>query len=163
LSRVIDWLDAHSAAVSALATLFLVALTGYYAWFTRGLVRETRNSLLASARSTLQSRMDRVQEIMIRHPGLFALLDEPECTGAEQDARFHIANMFLAILEEAHTQYTMDRTMAEDDWRAWVATADVILCRNYISRFWQRVQNTYEPSFQRFVNTRLQDASQRSP
>lgn len=155
---MIDWLDQHSAAVSAFATLFLVALTAYYAWFTRGLVRETRNSILASARATLQARMDRIQEIMIANPGLFQLLDDPQATGEEMDARFHIANMFLGILEEAHTQYALDHVMPEDDWRAWEATADQLLTRCYMNRFWQRVQNTYEPSFRRFVNGRLQQA-----
>ena len=49
-----DWLDTHSVSVQALATLVLVAITAYYAWASRSLVRETRTTLQASARATLQ-------------------------------------------------------------------------------------------------------------
>ena len=48
-----DWLDTHSGSVLAIATFVLVGITGYYAWVTRGLVRETRTIMLASARATL--------------------------------------------------------------------------------------------------------------
>ena len=33
----------------------------------------------------------------------------------EYDAPFHFANMFLSILEEAHTQWAVERSMPEDD------------------------------------------------
>ena len=46
-----EWLDAHAGSVQAVATLVLLLLTGYYAWFTRGLVRETHASLQATART----------------------------------------------------------------------------------------------------------------
>ena len=154
-----DWLDSHSGSVQAIATLVLVAITGYYAWVTRMLVRETRTTLLASARATLQSRMDRVSEIMIANPGLFPSLDQPSDTnGIEYDNRFHFANMFVSILEEAHTQYALERSMPEDDWSAWAATADTLLRRPYFVGYWRRVNHTYEPSFRRFVDRRLAEA-----
>jgi hypothetical protein len=152
-----DWLDAHSGSMVALATVVLVIVTGYYAWVSRQQVRETRTILLASARSELQGRMDRISEIMIREPGLMALLDDETATGAEEDARFHVANMFLGVLEEAHTQYAIERSMPEDDWSAWVATADVLLRRRYMASYWRRVHATFEPGFQRFVDSRVQD------
>jgi hypothetical protein len=150
-----DWLDSHSGSVQAVATLVLVVLTAYYAWTSRALVRETRMTLQAAARSTLQARLDRISEICIREPSLFALLDDVDTTGDEQDARFFLANMFLGVLEEAHTQYRVDRSMAADDWSAWEATADTFLPRPYINRYWQRARQTYEPSFQRFVDSRI--------
>jgi hypothetical protein len=150
-----DWLDSHSGSVQAAATLVLVVLTAYYAWTSRALVRETRMTLQAAARSTLQARLDRISEICIREPSLFTLLDDVDATGEEQDARFFLANMFLGVLEEAHTQYRMDRSMSADDWSAWEATADTFLPRPYIIRYWQRAQRTYEPAFQRFVESRI--------
>jgi hypothetical protein len=150
-----DWLDSHSGSVQAIATLVLVALTGYYAWVTRGLVRETRTIMLASARATLQARMDRMSELMIANPGLFQSLDD--VGGDEYDGRFFFANMFLGILEEAHTQWAVERSMPEDDWSAWAATADTFLRRPFFSGYWRRVHLTYEPSFQRFVDRRLAD------
>ena len=151
-----DWLDSHSGSVQAIATLVLVGITGYYAWVTRMLVRETRTTLLASARATLQSRMDRISEIMIANPSLFPSLDEPaDAEGPEYDNRFHFANMFVSILEEAHTQYAVERSMPEDDWSAWAATAETLLRRPYFAGYWQRVNHTYEPSFRRFVDRRL--------
>jgi hypothetical protein len=153
-----DWLDSHNGGVLAVATLVLVAVTGYYAWVTRALVRETRTALLSSARATLQSRMDRLSEILIQQPELFALLDDPSATGEENDARFHLANMFFAILEEAHTQFAIDRSMPADDWSAWAAMADTILERRYMVGYWRRASNTYEPAFQRFVASRLEAA-----
>jgi hypothetical protein len=150
-----DWLDAHAGSVQAVATLVLVGITAYYAYASRAQVREARMMLQATARATLQDRMDRLSEILIREPNLFDLLDDPTATGAEQDARFHIANMFLSILEEAHTQWHLERSMPEDDWRAWVATADLLLNRRFMSGYWRRVHDTYEPSFQRFVGERL--------
>jgi len=78
-----DWLDSHSGSVQAIATLVLVALTGYYAWVTRGLVRETRTIMLASARATLQARMDRSSEMMIGNLGLFESLDEAESSDTD--------------------------------------------------------------------------------
>src|SRR5712664_2659589 len=104
-----DWLDSHSGSVQAIATLVLVAITGYYAWVTRMLVRETRTTLLASARATLQSRMDTLSSLMMEKPELFKSLDVD--FSGEYDARFHFANMFLSILEEAHTQWAVERSM----------------------------------------------------
>jgi hypothetical protein len=150
-----DWLDSHAGSVQAIATLVLVGLTGYYAWVTRGLVRETRTILLASARATLQARMDRMSEMLIDKPDLFGGLDQPASGSEDYDARFFFANMFLGILEEAHTQWAVERSMPEDDWSAWAATADTFLVRPYFSGYWERVHATYEPSFQRFVDNRL--------
>src|SRR5919199_6913748 len=117
---VLDWLDTHSGSVLAAATFVLVVVTGYYAWTTRALVRETHTTLQATARATLQARMDRISEICIRDPGLFPLLDDKTATGEEEDGRFHLANMFLGVLEEAHTQHTVERSMSDEDWSAWV-------------------------------------------
>jgi hypothetical protein len=149
------WLDSHSGSVQAAATLVLTVLTAYYAWTSRSLVSETHRTLQAAARATLQARLDRISEIAIRDPNAFASLDDENSTGEEQDARFYIANMFLGILEEAHMQYRLDRSMTADDWSAWVATADSFLPRPYIMRYWQRVKPTFEPSFQRFVDEHI--------
>jgi hypothetical protein len=153
-----DWLDSHAGSVQAMATLVLVALTGYYAWASQSLVRETRATLASAARATLQERMDRISEILMREPDIFTSLDDTTADGSEMDARFHISNMFLSVLEEAHTQRYIERSMPEEDWRAWVATADAFLVRHYVSRYWQRVHPTFEPSFQQFVQERLQAA-----
>jgi hypothetical protein len=155
---VLDWLDTHSGSVAAVSTMVLVAITAYYAWTTRALVRETHTTLQGAARATLQERMDRISTICIQQPSLFTLLDDDDATGQEQDARFHLANMFLGVLEEAHMQYRIERSMSEDDWSAWVATADAFLPRPFITRYWQRVAPTFEPGFQRFVNDRLRAA-----
>ena len=155
---MLDWLDTHSGSVAAVATFVLVAVTAYYAWTTGALVRETHTSLQAAARATLQARMDRISEICIRHPNLFPLLDDDTATGEEQDARFHLSNMFLGVLEEAHTQYRLERSMSAEDWSAWEATADAFLPRHFIVRYWQRVDRTFEPGFQRFVNERIRAA-----
>jgi hypothetical protein len=154
-----DWLDSHSGSVQAIATLVLVVLTGYYAYASRALVRETHVTLQAAARATLQARMDRISELCIRNPGLFALLDDDTTTGDEQDARFHIANMFLGVIEEAHMQYTVERSMSPEDWSAWVATADVFLVKPYVARYFGRVQRTFEPRFARFLNERIRAAN----
>src|ERR1700674_1734317 len=106
-----EWLDSHAGGVQAVVTLVLVVLTGYYAYASRALVRETRATLKATARMTLQSRLDRISEILIHDPTLFQNLDELPAPGEEQDARFHVANMFVSILEEAHLQYVEDRSM----------------------------------------------------
>jgi hypothetical protein len=151
-----DWLDSHSGSAQAIATLVLVAITAYYAWVTRMLVRETRTTLLASARATLQSRMDHMSEMMIANPGLFQGLDEPaDVNGIQYDGRFHFANMFVSILEEAHTQYAVEHSMPDDDWSAWAATAEILLQRPYFSDYWRQVNSTYEPSFRRYVDRRL--------
>jgi hypothetical protein len=152
---MLDWLDTHSGSVLAAATFVLVGVTTYYAWATRALVRETHTTLQAAARATLQQRMDRISEICIRHPNLFALLDDTAATGEEQDGRFHIANMFLGVLEEAHMQYRIERSMSAEDWTAWEATADLFLNKYFIRVYWQRVSRTFEPGFQRFVNDHL--------
>ncbi len=154
-----DWLDSHAGSVQAAATLVLVALTGYYAWASRALVRETHTTLQANARAMLQARMDRISEICIQNPNLMSMLSDESAAADEMDARFYFSNMFLGVLEEAHTQYAVDGSMPAEDWSAWAATADIFLCRPYFAGYWQRVQNTYEPSFQRFVNGRLAEAA----
>jgi hypothetical protein len=156
-----DWLDTHAGSVQAIATLVLVGLTAYYAWATQALARETRRTLQTAARATLQERMDRISEIFIREPNLFTLLDDDTATGEEYDARFFISNMFLGVLEEAHMQFRLDRTMTADDWSAWEATADSFLPKPYVQRYWQRVANAFEPSFQRFVNARISSIQRR--
>ena len=151
-----DWLDIHSGSVVGAATVVLVAVTAYYAWTTRGLVRETHGALQAAARSTLQDRLDRIGEICIRYPDLFPGLEDEASTGNEKDGRFHLANMFLSLLEEAHTQYRLEHSMTAEDWSAWVATADVFLPKPFIVRYWRKVAQTYEPAFRAFVDRRLQ-------
>jgi hypothetical protein len=152
---MLDWLDTHSGSVVALATFVLVVVTAYYAWTSRALVRETHITLQAASRATLQTRMDRISEICIREPTLFTLLEDPTATGEEQDGRFHIANMFLGVLEEAHLQYSLERSMTAEDWSAWQATAEIFLPKAFIARYWQRVGQTFEPSFRRFVDERI--------
>jgi hypothetical protein len=155
---MLDWLDTHSGSVVALATFVLVVVTAYYAWTSRALVRETHTTMKAAARATLQGRMDRISEICIQDPTLFPLLDDPNSTGEEQDGRFHIANMFLGVIEEAHMQYRLERSMTADDWSAWEATAEVVLPKAFIARYWRRVARTFEPSFQGFVDELLRKA-----
>ena len=157
---MLDWIDSHSAAVVAASTVVLVAVTAYYAWTTRALVRETHFNLQAAARTTLQERMDRISEICIREPGVFAGLEDESSTGAEEDARFHISNMFLGVLEEAHIQYRVERSMTAEDWSAWVATADIFLPKPFVTRYWRRVAPTFEPACRVFVDERLQMAGQ---
>ena len=152
---VLEWFDAHDGTVVAVATLVLVIVTGWGAWTTRSLVRETHTTLQSAARATLQARMDRISDICIREPNLFPLLNEQTATGEEEDGRFHLANMFLGVLEEAHTQHAIEGTMSDDDWSAWVATAEVFLPRQYVVRYWERVARTFEPAFQRFVNEQI--------
>lgn len=151
---MIDWLDSHSETLVGLSTFVLVLITGYYAWTTRALVRETRATLQGANRATLQERLDRISMICIQDPTLFPQLEDQTATGDEQDARFHIANMFLGVLEEAYMQHSLERSMSDDDWSAWVATADVFLPKAYIVRYWQRVAPTFEPGFQRFIAER---------
>jgi hypothetical protein len=156
---VLDWFDIHAGSVLAVATLVLVIVTAYYAWTTRALVRETHTTLKAAARATLQARMDRISEICIQEPTLYLRLDEDSATGDEQDGRFFLANMFLGVLEEAHVQYRLERSMTAEDWSAWVATADAFLPKQFVVRYWQRVDRTFEPGFQQFVNERIRAAA----
>jgi predicted RNA-binding protein len=149
-----DWFDVHAGGVQAIATLVLVALTAYYAWASRALVRETRATLLASARMSLQARLDRVSEMFIEHPELWRKLDEPDGED-EQDGRFHVANVLVAVLEEAHTQYAIEHSMTNEDWQAWVTTTDLLMRRPYLRRYWSRIRATYNPLFARFVDERL--------
>jgi len=151
---VLDWLDLHSGSVVGASTVILVLITAYYAWTTRALVRETRATLKGSNRATLQERLDRISTICIQDPGLFQRLDDETSTGEEQDGRFHISNMFLGVLEEAYMQHSLEHSMTDEDWTAWVATADAFLPRAYVVRYWQRVAPTFEPGFQRFINER---------
>ncbi|HYY89134.1 MAG TPA: hypothetical protein VFA49_10090 [Chloroflexota bacterium] len=156
---MLEWLDAHAGSAGAVSTIVLVVVTGYYAWTTRALVRETHTTLQGAARATLQERMDRISTICIQQPDLFPLLEDDTATGEEQDGRFHLANMFLGVLEEAHMQYRIERSMSAEDWSAWVATADTFLPRPFIVRYWQRVARTFEPGFQRFVDERIRAAA----
>jgi hypothetical protein len=151
-----DWLDSHAGSMTVLATLVLVVLTGYYAWWARGLVRETHLTLQAAARATLQTRLDRISEICIREPALFRSLDDEDATGGEMDQRFHLTSMFISLLEEAYLQHTLEHSMSADDWSAWQATADTFLSRKYVAGYWSRSQHTFEPSFRRFVAGRLE-------
>jgi hypothetical protein len=152
---LLEWFESHDGTVLAVATLVLVIVTGWLAWTTRALAHESHTTLLAAARATLQARMDRISEICINQPTLFSLLDDTTSTGEEEDARFHLANMFLGVLEEAHTQHAIERSMSDEDWSAWVATAEVFLPRRFVVLYWQRVHRTFEPGFQRFVSEQI--------
>jgi len=151
---VLEWLDLHSGSLAGVSTLVLVLITGYYAWTTRALVRETRATLKGANRATLQERLDRISALCIQDPTLFLRLNDDDATGEEQDSRFHIANMFLGVLEEAYMQHSLEHSMSDEDWAAWVATTDAFLPKVYIVRYWQRVAPTFEPGFQRFINER---------
>ena len=151
-----EWLDAHSGSVQAVATLVLVALTGYYAWASRALVRETHATLAATARMTLQGRLDRISELFLRDPELWNSLEQPG-GGEPNDRRFHIANMLMAVLEEAYTQHEVDGAMSEDDWQAWVSTLETMLQRPYLLTYWREVRPHFGASFRRFVDARLRE------
>ncbi|HEY1294463.1 MAG TPA: hypothetical protein VGJ60_15405 [Chloroflexota bacterium] len=151
---MLDWLDLHSGSIVGASTIVLVLVTAYYAWTTRALVRETRATLKGANRATLQERLDRISVICIQNPSLFQRLDDDTSTGEEQDGRFHISNMFLGVLEEAYMQHHLEHSMSDDDWSAWVATADAFLPKVYVVHYWQRVAPTFEPGFQRFINER---------
>jgi hypothetical protein len=152
-----EWLDAHAGSVQAVGTLVLVAITAYYAWVSRTLVRETRAALLASSRTTLQGRLDRISELFIQHPELLRGFDDPAATVDEHEARFHVANMFLAVFEEAHTQYSLEHAMPEEDWHAWQATIDRLFRRPYLRRVWEESGAMYSASFRRAMDERLQE------
>ena len=68
--------------------------------------------------------------------------------------------MFFAVFEEAHTQYRLEGTMPEEDWRAWRATIDRVCRRPYVSGLWQRVGPMYSDSFRRFMDEALQPPPQ---
>lgn len=150
-----EWLDTHAGGVQAIATLVLVLITAYYAWFSRALVQQTRTALQATARTTLQARLDRLSEILIEHPELSDGLDRPATDDDEPDGVFLVANMMWAVLEEAHTQYTIERSMPEEDWRAWAVTIDRLLQRGYLASQWPRVGAMYGDSFRQYVDDRL--------
>jgi hypothetical protein len=151
-----EWLDAHAGGIQALATLVLVVITAYYAWVTRLLVRETRATLLSSARLTLQGRMNRISELLLQNPDLSRSLDEPTTTVDVQEARFHVATMMLAIFEEAFTQHQIDHAMSDEDWRAWRTTIDLMFRRAYMRPLWEHSGPTYGASFRRFMDELLQ-------
>src|SRR5207248_2406619 len=111
-------------------------------------------------RHARQARLDRIAELIIEHPDVSRGFDEPAGTSDDQDARFHIANMFFAVFEEAHTQYLLEQTMPEEDWRAWRATVDHLCRRPYLRGVWQRVSHMYSDSFRRFMDEQLQQPPQ---
>lgn len=147
-----EWLDAHAGSVQAFATLVLVLITAYYAWVTRAQVKEMRTTLQSSARMTLQSRLDRVSELFLEHPDLFDSLDDPSATGKEMDGRFHLANILVAVLEEAFVQHHIERSMPAEDWRAWGETARSLMRRRYLAGYWQTVRNGFGESFAHYLD-----------
>jgi len=153
-SRV-EWLDAHAGSVQAFATIVLVLITAYYAWTSRAQVRATQATLQATARMTLQSRLDRTSELMLDRPELFAALDDPKATGEEQDQRFHLANIIVAVLEEAYTQHHVEHSMPAEEWRAWEATLDSLMSRRYLAGYWLQTRHAFSQSFARYVDERL--------
>ena len=159
-----EWLDSHAGSVQAVGTLVLVLITAYYAWFSRALVQQTRTSLQATARTTLQARLDRISEILVEHPELSDWLDRPATDGDDEpDGVFQVAHMLWAVLEEAHTQYTIERSMPEEDWRAWAATIDRFLQRPYLASQWPRAAPLYGDSFRQYVDDRLRQLPSADP
>jgi hypothetical protein len=150
-----EWLDAHAGSVQAFATLVLVIITAYYAWTSRAQVKATQATLQATARMTLQGRLDRVSELMLKNPDLFDSLDDPQATGAERDGRFHLANIIVAVLEEAYVQHHIEGSMPAEEWRAWEATLDSLMGRRYLAEYWKRVRGTFGESFSRYVDQRI--------
>jgi hypothetical protein len=150
-----DWLDTHAGSVQAFATIVLVLITAYYAWAARAQVKATQAMLQATARMTLQSRLDRVSELMLGNPELFRGLDDPDATGQERDERFHLANILVAVLEEAYTQRHVEGTMPAEEWRAWEATIDSLMSRRYLAGYWRNISGTFNPSFSHYLDERL--------
>jgi hypothetical protein len=147
-----EWLDVHAGSVQAFATLVLVVITAYYAWVSRAQVKEMRATLQASARMTLQSRLDRTSELFLEHPELFESLNDPQATGLEQDGRFHLANILVAVLEEAYVQHHIEHSMTAEDWRAWDETAKSLMQRRYLVAYWQNVRTAFGESFARYLD-----------
>jgi hypothetical protein len=151
----VDWLDVHAGSVQAFATLVLVVITAYYAWVTRAQVRETRRTLQATARMTLQGRLDRVSELFLSDPELFDALDDPQASGDERDRRFHLANILMAVLEEAYLQRHVERTMPAEEWRAWEQTLESLMSFRYLKGYWRNTRGGFNESFVSFLDGRL--------
>jgi hypothetical protein len=151
----VDWLDAHSGSVQAFATLVLVVITAYYAWTSRVQAKAMQATMQAAARTTLQGRLDRVSELMLSNPDIFKRLDDPEATGEEKDDRFHLANILFGVLEEAYVQYHVERSMPDEDWRAWEATLDSLLRRRFLAAYWRASRGSFGESFARYLDGRL--------
>ncbi|HLY64938.1 MAG TPA: hypothetical protein VKU60_05340 [Chloroflexota bacterium] len=151
----LEWLDAHAGSVQAFATLVLVIITAYYAWTSRAQVRATQATLQATARMTLQGRLDRVSELLLDHPELFRRLDDPEATGAEKDERFHLANILVGVLEEAYVQHHVEGSMPAEEWRAWEATLDGLMGRRYLAGYWRLSRGSFGESFTRYLDERI--------
>lgn len=156
--QTMEWLDAHAGSVQAFATLVLVLITAYYALVTRMQVKEMRTTLQSSARMTLQSRLDRVSELFLEHPGLFDRLNEAQATGEEQDERFHLANILIGVLEEAYAQHHIEHSMPDEEWRAWEETAQSLMQRRYLVGYWQRTRGGFSQSFARYMDERVAQA-----
>ncbi|HEX6513604.1 MAG TPA: hypothetical protein VF157_14975 [Chloroflexota bacterium] len=150
-----EWLDTHAGSVQAFATLVLVIITAYYAWTSRAQVKATQATLQATARMTLQARLDRASELMLGNPELFKKLDDPEATGSERDERFHLASILLGVFEEAYAQYHVERSMRDEEWRAWEATIDGLMGRPYLAGYWRLSHGSFNQSFTQYLDARL--------
>ncbi|MBV9120939.1 MAG: hypothetical protein JOZ39_09540 [Chloroflexi bacterium] len=150
-----EWLDLHAGSVQAFATLVLVVITAYYAWASRAMVREARANLQSTARLTLQDRLNRVSELFLEHPDLYASLCDPAATGKEHDQRFHIANLLVAVFEEAYVQHHLEHSMSREDWRAWRTTISGLMRLPYLMGYWEQVRHAYGASFANFVENEL--------
>ena len=61
--------------------------------------------------------------------------------------------------DSTHMQHALERSMSDDDWSAWAATAEVFLPRPFVVRYWQRVSRTFEPGFRGFVDETIRDCA----
>ena len=86
-----EWLDTHAGSVQAIATLVLVGLTGYYAWASRALVRETfkisRVGVIAGCYVT-QGNIKRNAKVRVIREGVVIYPPVDRTAGLESLKRF---------------------------------------------------------------------------
>jgi hypothetical protein len=110
-----DWLNSNAGAVTAIATLVLVAITGFYAWRTHTIANETR-TLAAETRKMVVATEDMVRQATLQHRDssrpviVFALA--PGTQGAEH---------FKVIVTNAGRGPALDVELGVNDQRPWMA------------------------------------------
>mgnify|MGYP005848479117 CR=1 FL=1 len=133
-------------------------------------MRITAKSIEARTYSEIARRLDQINSILISSPqalAAFSKLNEPYPGQNREyyseyysDARAHLMDMFLTILEQAYFSFYKYRFISSEGWNAWRRTAEKLLVMPYAAGHWNRVKDEYPESFREFIDDLIQRRSQ---
>ncbi len=136
-------IDANAIGAGAAAVAVIVSMITFFVQ-SRSQVRHIK----AQVSAELTARLNDSNVTEIGHPGIYDFFNTP-FTGdtVENHTYVILADIRLALLEEAYTQYQKYKLLDSDDWKPWSAVLGRWIERPFFQGYWDTASKYFRSSF----------------